>query len=59
MSPVRLPDEDDMRAPLYRSRAPRRKKAAQAPPTPPKEPHGEEDPKSPEDSAGTSKEDER
>jgi hypothetical protein len=59
MSPVRLPDEDDMRAPLFRNRAPRRKTAAPAPTNPPKEPHREEGTDSPDDSPPHSKEDER
>ena len=59
MSPVRLPDEDDMRTPLFRNRTPRRKKAVEAPPNPPEEPNREEDTESPDDSPGTSKEDER
>ncbi len=59
MSPVRLPDEDDMRTPLFRKGVPRRKKAAQVPPNPPREPDREEDTESSDDSSGTSKEEER
>lgn len=59
MSPVRLPDEDDMRTPLFRKGPPRRRKAAQVPPNPPREPHREEDTDSTDDAPRTPKEDER
>lgn len=59
MSPVRLPDEDDLRTPLFRKVGPRRKKAAKVPPKPPREPHREEDTESTDDAPRTSKEDER
>jgi hypothetical protein len=58
MSPVRLPDDDDVRAPLFRNRAPRRKNPAKVPPDPPKEPNPEEGTDCQEDSPRNSKEDE-
>jgi hypothetical protein len=59
MSPVRLPDEDGMRMPKFRDGRRRWKRAAPAPPEPPKEPCREEGPDPREDVPRTPKEDER
>jgi hypothetical protein len=59
MSPVRLPDDDDLRTPLFRNGAPRRKSTPKAPSNPPREPLREEDAQPPDDPRRIPKEDDR